>query len=447
MPRNSIVSCIIAGVICCAASSDRAVPKVPVLSPYYVTPILIYLLDNEKIDTTMVAKKAAKDLVGFKRSSRMPESLTFDAFNFELNGLGDDNFMQPDLSVVDPSFMAVSKEEYQSFGVSSRALAFWFYGQGNKMTEKNASINKFIRDITVGKRVVILDFNAFKYYNNASWKENRVDPFVHNPVNIGTQVAIHTFREGEYCRSVTMGMMKFALPEISVKGFPCSNSDSYISLVNVAMQTLLEDPFIGPDSVITVDLKNIKNVEARDGFIQISTKEAGMKAAIKFKRVQPEEGDNAALQFAISFESKEYASPIEEGNAIVTGVFGSFDDVMNFEHDEEIIAASNRAKAKLPSLKKKFKAGFAPGESLLLKMPFKTPDDTNEWMWVEITVWTDSVFKGILQNDPVYVQNLQAGALVDIKEADMFDYILMKSDGSYEGNETGEIMERRRSKH
>ncbi len=61
-------------------------------------------------------------------------------------------------------------------------------------------------------------------------------------------------------------------------------------------------------------------------------------------------------------------------------------------------------------------------------------------MWVEVTSWDNKQVKGILKNDPRLIPTLKSGAKVSIKEADVFDYILQKGDGTTEGNETGKLI-------
>jgi uncharacterized protein YegJ (DUF2314 family) len=78
----------------------------------------------------------------------------------------------------------------------------------------------------------------------------------------------------------------------------------------------------------------------------------------------------------------------------------------------------------------------------MLKAPFKRDDKKgNEWMWVEVMRWPESgLVEGILKNDPFYVSTLRAGARVEVKAADIFDYLFYRKDGSREGNETGDVI-------
>jgi uncharacterized protein YegJ (DUF2314 family) len=111
------------------------------------------------------------------------------------------------------------------------------------------------------------------------------------------------------------------------------------------------------------------------------------------------------------------------------------------KHDEQLEAASTRARARLPELRSAFVAGFRPAEYLLLKAPFARPDDGHEWMWVEVVSWKGKRVRGLLRNEPFEIPTLHAGQEVEIDEDDVFDYILRHPDGTEEGNETGALID------
>jgi uncharacterized protein YegJ (DUF2314 family) len=83
---------------------------------------------------------------------------------------------------------------------------------------------------------------------------------------------------------------------------------------------------------------------------------------------------------------------------------------------------------------------LAPGEFIQVKSPFDTPDGGREWMWVEVTSWTGDKIKGLLSNEPFNIPDLHAGQVVEVSEADVFDYIRRLPDGTQEGNETSKVM-------
>ena len=95
-------------------------------------------------------------------------------------------------------------------------------------------------------------------------------------------------------------------------------------------------------------------------------------------------------------------------------------------------------------LRKQFAEGLEPGEYILVKAPFKTPEGGNEWMWIEVTEWSGNNIRGVLNNEPFYVPSLHSGQIVEIRQEDVFDYIRRHPDGTQEGNETGEIIKKMR---
>ena len=111
-----------------------------------------------------------------------------------------------------------------------------------------------------------------------------------------------------------------------------------------------------------------------------------------------------------------------------------------------LLYRSDRARQKLPSLRKEFNAGLQPGEHLLLKAPFETSSGGREWMWVEVSSWKGDDIVGLLANEPEDVKGLRAGSTVKVSEKEVFDYIRYKADGSSEGNETGKEIEKVRTR-
>jgi uncharacterized protein YegJ (DUF2314 family) len=407
------------------------------------SPIFIFLLDDETIQESNIEASVKELLPGFTATDTLPEQITRDGFQLKSLTKGDDQFMNLDMTLLLDTSLPLTEQETKALEVSDRAIQIVFFGTSDQVSQKQQKINELVYQITNKKKVIIVDVSTFQFFNTDQWKQMRVDPFSQMPLNIANQVVIHTYREKEFCRAVTLGMNKFCLPEISIKNFPCSDQNTYGSLINATIQTLFEHPFINADSTLTIKLEAIGNKNLREFLLSDIKENASKVARIKLKHVEREEGDNYATQLLISFEDENFSSPQEEGNSIVTSLFGAEDSLMYTSHDDELLNASARARQRFPELKKLFNNGLEPGYSIMVKIPFETDEGGNEWMWVEVTKWSNDDMKGILQNDPFEIKDLKAGALIDFFESDIFDYILSKPDGSFEGNETGEILERR----
>jgi uncharacterized protein YegJ (DUF2314 family) len=119
--------------------------------------------------------------------------------------------------------------------------------------------------------------------------------------------------------------------------------------------------------------------------------------------------------------------------------------IPNVVHDDAVLAASRKAHDRLRSeLKPRFIAGLSAGERLLVKAPFAAAGGGKEWMWVLVKRWEGPRIHGVLDNDPVRVPTLKAGAHVDVLEDELLDYDFVRKDGSSEGNETALLMHGRR---
>jgi uncharacterized protein YegJ (DUF2314 family) len=69
-------------------------------------------------------------------------------------------------------------------------------------------------------------------------------------------------------------------------------------------------------------------------------------------------------------------------------------------------------------------------------------------MWIEVLQWNETgELEGILANDPVHIRRFQAGARVKFPVDRIYDYQIIKPDGTREGNETGRLMEQHRDQH
>ena len=130
-------------------------------------------------------------------------------------------------------------------------------------------------------------------------------------------------------------------------------------------------------------------------------------------------------------------------DAMLSALVGASDETRRVDHSEELLAASRKAREQLPKLRALFNAGLKPGESILVKAPFRMDDDKgDEWMWVEVTHWDGGSIRGLLMNDPAHVRSLHVGQAVDVDEAKVFDYIHKLPDGRREGNMTGAVIEK-----
>ncbi|MCI4671457.1 MAG: DUF2314 domain-containing protein [Bacteroidia bacterium] len=335
----------------------------------------------------------------------------------------------------------LTEDEVNHLQNSSSAIVVSLTGRASQVIEKNIFINEAIQELLNSRKGIVTDLLTAEAFSKLSWRARRLDRFSMENQDISTQITTHSYREGQYCRIVSLGMEKFALPDISANQMTCSDQSSFVFLVNGIAQRIFEDPVVRDDNSFELDLTEIRDDSARFKQIMACVDGAKMKGKIMFEEVEPQEGDPYNVQYKLKFDYKKTSSNQEGQQFLIGKLYGFDDNVIEVNRNEAIQEASERARAELPRLQKLFQDSLNVGNSILLKAPFTTDIGGKEWMWVEVIEWNGYTIKGILQNDPYGINDLKAGATVTIRQRDVFDYILYKNDGSAEGNETGKLIE------
>jgi uncharacterized protein YegJ (DUF2314 family) len=239
-----------------------------------------------------------------------------------------------------------------------------------------------------------------------------------------------------------LGMEKFGLPDVAVERSVKSENKSVGSLINVFCQTIATNSVLKDPSRFPITLDALPASLAKDYREDVIEKGTG-KAELAIMRGTPDEGDPENEQVALDFRYGKGANEDERRSEFLERFWGGKDEIVSVNHDEAIKKASEEARRQLTAMKGKFRKGLPAGSNLMVKGPFPRDDKGSEWMWVEVLKWSDDdVLSGSLQNSPFHIKALKAGANVSVKLTDAFDYILKNPDGSTEGNETGELMQK-----
>ena len=300
--------------------------------------------------------------------------------------------------------------------------------------------------LATGTGGLLWDEETRELFSPEAWKEKRLDPWTGPRPVAPTQFTIHLYRNDDLLRAVTLGMAKLGLPDLVVEDLPASSSNPVGSLINLAAQILLEKGRLDAPGRLHVDVAALGDESERERLTKSYERNATGRADLSLVVGARDEGDPANRLWEIDFPLAGHATRLEAQNAIVTGLFGATDEISRIRHDEELLEASRKAKEEFPRLAALARKGFAPGEKLLLKAPFKTDAGGNEWMWVEVVTWKGDLVNGVLQNDPYEVSGLSAGARVEFRASDAFDYVHDHPDGREDGNTTGQILLRRQGK-
>jgi uncharacterized protein YegJ (DUF2314 family) len=280
-------------------------------------------------------------------------------------------------------------------------------------------------------------------YSQESWKENLIESWQSNIPDMSKQINMHSYRNGELIRIVTLGLDKFFLPDLAVENVPQGYTTSMGHLLNIIAQHFIEGSLPNEKDQVLVHIKKLKHRKFREEILSYSYPNAKALNRINLKETKTKDGDNNNFLYTIDFNGLEGDSLHEKQIVLLTSIFGKGDD--NVEMVEEgnlmLLLASKRAKKRIIKQKSTFKNGPSFNERLLLKISF-SENGHDEFMWVELISWKNNSITGVLMNRPNFISNIKAGAKVNFSEKKIYDYTWYKSDGTVEGNETGKIIEK-----
>lgn len=291
---------------------------------------------------------------------------------------------------------------------------------------------------------VVDDVEARSFYSPAGFASSVVEGGFEGALPVASaHVTVQSYElDDGTLRSVTVGMGKLGLPNLAVSGHSRSHRRQVGQLINATAQALLEGAAPLPKGgVFELDAHALKAKKPKEAILANPKKGATGTARFSLVPGKLDEGDDSGPLLDLTFGG-EPGHESERLEACLTGLFGAEDSLKHVEHTSELLAVSARQKKKLlEQVKPRWLKHHDPGDTLLVKAPFTKPSGGSEWMWVEVTTWKRGVISGTLQNDPSEVTDLKAGARVEVKEDEVFDYLLTKADGSEEGNETAPLLE------
>lgn len=426
-----------------AQESTKAgnIPSESLLSQSIEFEYAIYYLPVASTEPKLALKK---NLQNEKNSPKLVNKIPKKIKEFVMSGyLNNDvkmNYAPPSLTSLKHFGRGLSREQGEKLQLSSQAYIMDFACDRIHRSEGLLKANKIAEAIARETGGLIWDEVTREVFSPDEWHKRRIQNEAGEIVKVENHITLHMYQNGEYCRAITLGMEKFGLPDVVINNIPRSNIKLIFYLINSYCQLLIEGAVANEASEFELDLKKIQHKEFRETMLGSMKSNGTGIAQLLLKQGKWEEGDPKNRLIEILFDKYEGSDVFARQDKLLSSLFGKKDEVSKVTHNDEILAASNKAKANLPKMYEEFVKGLKPGEYILVKAPFKTPNDGNEWMWVEITRWDKDNIKGTLQNEPFHVPSLHAGQEVNIKQQDIFDYIRYFQDGTKEGGETTAII-------
>jgi uncharacterized protein YegJ (DUF2314 family) len=247
----------------------------------------------------------------------------------------------------------------------------------------------------------------------------------------------------------TKGLGKFGLPELEIRDVPANLDEMLMTLVNGMARHLIartarevnggrpaRELLLEPE--IRFALQEMAGDDA-DGPLEAPEGVRGWTTI----RLQYNPSRRGSSFLTLLPPRGFRGTPGVWLNSLLEELFGSEDTLRGVAADSEAMEAAHvQAVSELPRAKCRFQAGLEPGETLYVKNSFPTGEGGREYIWLVVTTWSGDRLRGQIANDPQVRLDLRAGQEVELREADIFDWMVTCRDGRREGGYTVAVVER-----
>ena len=261
----------------------------------------------------------------------------------------------------------------------------------------------------------------------------------------------------------TKGMGRFGLPDLELRDVPPNLASPLLPIVNGmaqwmvdramhhVLETLEQGGSLSDEPAIlsvraekTLRLREIRRAYAPEFFLEdeddSETEDVPGEAKLRMEMGQPRKGEPPLLRLlppaGVSTGTGIWL------NTLLDDLFGADMPLAEIlSENAEMETAHREAVDELPRVRARFQAGFRSGEVLHIKHGFSTPEESHEYMWIAVTRWEDGRIRGNLANDPQRRNDLRAGEIVEIAEEEVFDWLIVHSDGRVEGAFTNRLLQ------
>lgn len=401
----------------------------------------VYMLPTRAKNPSVVLRELmAKKYASLKLVGEISDSPREMVLSARLQNHVQQEYAPPDMESLQYSGYGLSQEQARALQKSEEAFILQFSHPKNNVWTGLRNANALVEEIARKTKGLVWDGETREVFTPDAWHEKRLRPWSGDVPDISSQTVVQTYKKGELVRAITLGMKKVGLPDVIMDDFPWSSEDKVGNLINLFCQSMAEGAVFKESGKFSLKPSEIKNSEVRDARLKSLKGNSTGVAHLLLKPGVWEEGDPKNRLIHLTAERYVGNDVPAKQERMLSCLFGWEDKITAVEHNDELLEESHKERAKLPQLQKDFNAGLQPGEFILVKAPFKTPDGGNEWMWVEVTFWKGNLIRGTLQNEPYNIPDLHSGQVVEVWQGDVFDYIREYPDNRREGNTTGEII-------
>ncbi len=246
----------------------------------------------------------------------------------------------------------------------------------------------------------------------------------------------YPYQPGRY-RVVTLGMAKFACPDVEVRDFPAKDGLLFQHLVAAASTRLVSLRLRGGGAgtfptALALDPAAIKNSPGRPG------KEPPAAAAV---RVRLEAGETAEGDPQDNIV--RLAPPEDFSGDMAKWATALSEQVLGFGLQVDYMSAGGipaakiqQARAGLADVRNRFLAPHPAAEEFYVKFACTVEGAGVEYLWLKVAGWDGNGVAGTLLTEPALAKQFTAGQPLRVAEADVVDWMIRDAGGKIEGRLT-----------
>jgi hypothetical protein len=246
----------------------------------------------------------------------------------------------------------------------------------------------------------------------------------------------YPYQPGRF-RVVTLGMAKFACPEVEIRDFPSKDGLLFQHLAAAAATRLvaLRLQAGGPGdfpATLALDPAAIKNSPGRPG------KEPAAATAVRV-RFEGGEGAEGDPQDNIV----RLAPPEDFPGDLAKWATALSEKVLGFGLQVDYMSAGGipgakiqAARAGLPGVRKRFLAPRPAAEEYYVKFACSVEGAGVEYLWLKVSGWDDQGVTGTLLTEPALAKQFTAGQPLRVADPEVVDWMIRGAGGQIEGRLT-----------
>jgi hypothetical protein len=203
----------------------------------------VYYLSSPKVDPHEAVEDllAQRDYQSFSTVSAPPDGKAGpEVFPRHLKDLRAESYAPPGFDLVQRFGRGLGRTQAQALQESREALVMDFALPRERIWEGGRLACRLVSALARREEGIIWDEETREVFTPDAWDERRVRPWTDTIPDVSRHTVIHAYQDKEFVRAISLGMAKFALPDIVVEDFSWSSNRNMGHLINLTAQALAE---------------------------------------------------------------------------------------------------------------------------------------------------------------------------------------------------------------